>query len=151
VLSNGYRVTHEKDFGISDKGELDLTLCNGEEQWGPSNLAAYRKVRLLPRTLQVYTLVGLQCKHRLCQGLSTPEHPCRLQCPHHTGPSPPWPCVQAVLQQLRVVYRTHKAKRTADVLYDAPLTAASLSTALSYPQQHTVGEAARQQWAQVRQ
>lgn len=60
------------------------------------------------------------------------------------------PCVlQAVLQQLRLVYRSHKAKRKADVLYDQPVGASNVSTAILYPTQHAVGEAARQQWSQV--
>lgn len=65
--------------------------------------------------------------------------------------TPPRPAarLQTVLQQLRLVYRAHKAKRKADVLYDVPLGPASLNTTIVYPQQHTVGEAARQQWAQV--
>jgi hypothetical protein len=54
-----------------------------------------------------------------------------------------------VLQQLRAVYRSHKVKRKRGVPYDVPLAGASLSVSIAYPQQHTVGEAARQQWAQV--
>ncbi|GAB4822184.1 hypothetical protein N2152v2_009230 [Parachlorella kessleri] len=96
ALSNGYRVSYEA-LGISDKGELELSLCNEAEQWAPASVASYRKV---------------------------------------------------VLQQLRAAYRTHKAKREAGVLYDVPLDGASLNTAIAYPQQHTVGEAARQQWVQ---
>lgn len=57
--------------------------------------------------------------------------------------------MQTVLQQLRQVYRTHKVKRKAGVHYDEPLEGAALSGAIAYPQQHTMGEAARQQWAQV--
>ena len=43
TLSNGYRVSYEA-LGITDKGELELSLCQQAEQWAPANLLAYRKV-----------------------------------------------------------------------------------------------------------
>lgn len=45
ALLNGYRISYERDFGVSEKGELELSLCGAEEQWDAARLLAYRRVR----------------------------------------------------------------------------------------------------------
>jgi len=62
ALSNGYRVSYEA-LGISDKGELELSLCNEAEQWAPASVASYRKVRAWSSHRGVPPVWDISLKH----------------------------------------------------------------------------------------